>query len=144
MKKAIFTALCLGLTALSANVVSLPDMSQEMLTTLMEGKAPGTVVELPQGITLPMYIMVKGDFFSSSQVEAPPYQVTIEKTVFIKIEKGNFLFSSDLKEWKPMETFFTGSFGVSLNIINGTQQVSLFGELKERRDETLNLIYSTD
>ncbi len=140
MKKTIFAMLCLGLTTLSAHLVSLPDLSQEMLNTLSEG----TMIELPQGTTLPIYIGIKGDYFSTNQVDETPYQLTIEKTVYIKLEKDNFLFSSDLTEWIPMETFFTGSFGVVLGVVDGKQQISLLGELKERGNQTLNLIYSTD
>jgi len=144
MKKAIFTALVLGVTAVSAHVISLPDVGQEMLDALVKGNAPGTIIELPQGTTLPMNIFVKGDFITSSLVEGMPYQITIEKTVFVKLEKDNFFFSTDLEEWKPMESFFSGSFGVSLDIVEGIQQLSFFGELNERKAATVSLMYSTE
>jgi len=42
MKKAIFTALVLGVTAVSAHVISLPDVGQDILDALVSGNAPGT------------------------------------------------------------------------------------------------------
>ena len=144
MKKTIFTALVLGVTAVSAHVISLPDVSQEMMDALVKGNAPGTVIELPQGTTLPMNIFVKGDFFTLSLVDGTPYQITIEKTIFVKLEKDNFFFSTDLEEWKSMEAFFSGSFGVALGMVEGVQQLSFFGELNERRAATASLIYSTE
>lgn len=71
-------------------------------------------------------------FFSSKSDSEHPLHLTLEKTLYVRFEGDNLAFSSDLQDWKPIEEFFSGSFGTSLGVVDGKQEMSFFSEILER------------
>jgi len=63
MIKQILMTLCLGVGALSAEMITLTDVTQEMLEALLEHKISNVVIEFPKGAQLPLNFSVTGDFF---------------------------------------------------------------------------------
>ena len=112
-------------------VVALQDMNNEMLEGFFTGKIPGVVLECTEGLNLPFNLMLKGQYLVLDSADSAS-TIKILKKCFIKCEKNEVFFSSDLKSWKTFQDFFTGAIGVSVSVDQGTPTVCLNLELNER------------
>jgi|GEM_PF-5366121 hypothetical protein len=75
-------------------------------------EATSFVVKINPGDVLPLNFHISGGVL---KLENPPENGVIKalQPLYVKIEP-NFLFSTDKKEWKSFESFFTGEFGVAV------------------------------
>ncbi len=86
-------------------------------------KASEKVLELDEGATVPLVLSVKGDLLSFPGT-APKIQVQVQKKLFIKVLKKEYLFSRDQESWTTPEEFFRGMIGFAV----GHEEVGLLGE----------------
>ena len=72
----------------------------------------GFTVKIMPGDELPLSFQMSGDVLS---LETPPENGKIKalQPLYVKVEPS-FYFSTDKREWKPFESFFTGQLGVSI------------------------------
>jgi len=112
-------------------IVALEDVKSEMLERFFTGETPSVVLECTEGLSLPFNLRVKGQYLALDY-ENSTSAITIVKKCFIKCEENEFLFSTDLKSWKPFQEFFTGEIGVSVNVDEGLPTVCLNIEINQR------------
>ncbi|QVL56738.1 MAG: hypothetical protein KFB93_04965 [Simkaniaceae bacterium] len=74
--------------------------------------ATSFIVKVAPGDELPLNFRMSGDVLG---LENPPENGKIKalQPLYVKVEPS-FLFSTDKKEWKSFESFFTGQLGVSV------------------------------
>lgn len=115
------------------DVVASGDLTNETLEKFFSGKSPDIVIECSEGMNLPLKLCLEGDYFGLSKTDKPPYMLTVWKTCYIRHVENQFLFSPDLQNWKSFEGFFTGKFGVAVDVQAQGLEVSLGAELNERK-----------
>lgn len=94
----------------------------KMPEEIIKNWQPHWVIEIKQGIEMPMKINAQSDLFHIG-AESLVSNITFDKTFYIRFVEGDILFSNNLKIWKSFEKFFTGQ--VSASIFQDT--VSIFG-----------------
>ena len=107
--------LILSLIALTATTfanekeVSLQEIGQAFSELT---NATSFIVKVYPGDKLPLNFRMSGDVLS---LENPPENGKIKalQPLYVKVDP-NFYFSTDKKEWKSFESFFTGQLGVYL------------------------------
>ncbi len=112
-------------------VITLSELTKEMVEDFFAGKTSRFILECPQGAVLPFSLSLQGEFLSLSSDELPR-TVKVLKTCYIKCVDETFFFSADLQIWKDFHEFFTGMMGVSLNVNERTPTVGLNIELNQR------------
>lgn len=101
--------------------VRIENLTQETLESYLLGNQKHLVIECAEGVTLPVTFKIEGDFMNLEPVNGGSYELKITKTCFIKcVAKKQFLFSTDLQNWKGFREMFTGVFGIAVNS-NGPQ-----------------------
>jgi hypothetical protein len=127
MHKLIGGSLCLALAITSFSfasfdsdnsndqIISLSELTRENIEEFFLNKDSSFILECSKGTILPLHLSLESEFLSLGDVERP-YTVQVLKTCYIKCIDETFFFSSDLLNWKEFEKFFTGTFGVSLNL----------------------------
>lgn len=103
------------------------DVLTKDLESFMSGQKPTWALEWNEGLVLPVYIHVNGDFFvdipnpdldrqehhsdqkgDSDQEQTPTFYVHTTSHAYVRNLGGKFWFSDDLNEWLSFEEFFTG------------------------------------
>lgn len=110
MKALILSLLILSTVSFAAEKeVSLSEIGR-VFSEL--SNATSFIVKVNPGDELPLSFRMSGDVLG---LENLPENGTIKalQPLYIKVEPS-FLFSTDKKEWKPFESFFTGQLGVSI------------------------------
>lgn len=92
-------------------------------------EASSFVVKVKPGDTLPLNFAMSGDVL---RLENAPQNTAVKalQPMYVKIEP-NFLFSTDKKEWKSFESFFTGQLNASVGS-NGESSGEISLTLKKR------------
>ena len=81
-----------------------------------------------------MKMILLGEFLALESENTTPLNLKILKTCYIRCEeKENFLFSTDLQEWKEFSEFFTGRIGVSVKAENDRTIAGLELELNHQK-----------
>ncbi len=93
--------------------VDIREAKAEELLSIMEGKKENIALHFPSGIDLPLKPKIEGDFFELNSNEAD-LSLHIKRDFYVRVHQGDFLFSSDLKEWEALNQFVTGSITVGL------------------------------
>jgi hypothetical protein len=133
MKKVFLPSLCMAFAGISSalainqsmafsqqiysqdlQIMNILDMDQKITEELLNGKLPHLILECSEGTTLPLNILLSGQYLELESTELPPYTLKIVKTCYLKFIEEDVVFSSDLKEWKNFQQFFTGTIGLSL------------------------------
>ncbi len=110
-------------------VVRLQEMTREKLEAFFTGKTPEVALECPQGIDLPLNLLLKGDLELAS---CSPLNLKILNGCTIRCLGDDFLFSSDGQNWRSFHEFFTGVISFSLNTEGGRPEMDLSIELNRR------------
>lgn len=93
--------------AIADQIIPFTDFTEEEFTEFTNGKLPDVILECTKGTSLPLTLIVSGDFFQSEGTSSSGLQVI--KTCYVKCSKDEeFLFSADLETWKTFFDFFTG------------------------------------
>lgn len=117
----------------SDRIVSLVAFDEKMVQDFLEGKMADCAIECAEGSCIPLKMVVKGEFLSLDSGESAPLYLRILKTCYIRHEgKNNFLFSTDLQNWKEFSEFFTGELKASVSSQNGWPIAELELELNRR------------
>ncbi|MCP5504332.1 MAG: hypothetical protein H7A41_04175 [Chlamydiales bacterium] len=92
-------------------------------------EATSFIVKVSPGDELPLNFRMSGDVLS---LENPPENGKIKalQPLYVKVEPS-FYFSTDKKEWKSFESFFTGQLGVSLGS-NQSASGEIYLDLQKR------------
>ncbi len=93
--------------------VDIRDARAEELLNIMEGKLQNLAIHFPKGVNIPLKPKINGDFFDLVGDDAK-LMLEVKKDLYVRSYEGSLLFSSDLKEWKSLETFITGSISAEL------------------------------
>ncbi|MCB1107052.1 MAG: hypothetical protein KDK76_03035 [Chlamydiia bacterium] len=128
MKKFALTLITLS-TSLFAQEkeLSLSELS-EIGSTLSD--ITSLVIKINPGDTLPINFHLSGDVFEIEN-GGESKMVRAKEPLYIKLEP-QFLFSTDKKEWKPFESYFTGTASVSIGK-DGTSEGGISLDLNKRR-----------
>lgn len=131
MKLGLMALLLSGaLVAQEVRPISIFELSEQTLGEFMEGNLQEMVVYCPEGYVLPFQVTIKGEFLA---LETQPLYLKICKTCYARCAKGQGpLFSSDLKEWRTCDDFFTGEICTSMQSYNGKKVATLDIEINER------------
>ena len=145
MKNVKFLTCMLILTAgaelMAAPLLKMPEWSQNKIISISElddgfmehfskGEINDVIVECLQGTSIPLQVIVKGQFLSLESTSGSSLYFKVLKTCYVRCEKkNNFLFSSDLQTWKGFSDFFTGELKVSVEVENGEPILGLQLEL---------------
>lgn len=99
--------------------ISLSEIGEAFQTM---SEATSFVVKINPGDTLPLNFQLSGGVLG---FENPPQNGAIKalQPMYVKIEP-NFLFSTDKKEWKGFESFFTGQLKAAVGA-NGEISLNL-------------------
>lgn len=113
--------------------VDVRDAKAEELLNIIEGRVENLAIHFPQGSSLPLRANLNGDFFELSTGDNE-LSLLIKKDFYVRVDRGNFLLSSDLSDWTPMENFFTGMIYAGLIKDETTPAFALLeAEINERK-----------
>jgi hypothetical protein len=114
-------------------VVSLYDASQSSFDKIMEGKHPETVIEFPAKTALPIHFFLKGDLLNFVETTDNPGYIEVKQKFYARcVEKGEPVFSSNLKTWKSFAEFITGNISVDLNMKDGHPSIVVGSETNRK------------
>ncbi len=119
------------ITDTGCEVITLAELTKEMVEDFFTGKAPQVILECMQGSNLPFNLSLKGEFLAL-EAEDNPGALKVLKTCFIKSVGDTFFFSSDLHNWKDFQEFFTGAIEVTLNADEGTPIIGFNIDINQR------------
>jgi len=124
MKKQMLIMMALCIASLCANtqnlggsdrIIKIEELNQQKIDRFSQGKLGDHILECSEGTCLPLKMDLKGEFLALESSNAAPLYLKLLKTCYIRCEeKENFLFSTDLQNWKEFSEFFTGHMRVSL------------------------------
>lgn len=118
MKKLIYcllSCMCLvGMQGYAEGVVefTIEDLSPEVIEGLKKGNLDG-ILQIEKGETLPLMIAVEGDVVALSDETSSCVDFEFNRKMYMKFERGNFLFSEDKASWKSFDEQFKGMLRVS-------------------------------
>lgn len=117
----------------SRQMIRLSEVSDRVMQDFSEGRRTDVVVECLAGTNLPFRLAVEGEFLGLDANLTEPLYLKVLKTCYVRCEeRGHFLFSADLQDWREFSEFFTGEFKVSLEVEDGGPVASLQFELRQR------------
>lgn len=115
-------------------IISLSDLNDNVIEDFSNGNMD-CIVECREGTTLPFKLTLKGEFLALESAAISPLYLKILKTCYVRCDgKENFLFSTDLQNWKEFSEFFTGELTVAIETENGGPVAGLQLELNERKN----------
>ena len=110
-------------------VINLFDLDNINIQEFSQGKLNDYILEIPEGVTLPFKMTVKGDFLAVDSIS----ELKILKTCFIRCQgEAEYLFSSDMQTWKEFSEFFTGQLSVSVEVQDEMPVAGLELQLNQR------------
>lgn len=133
MKKTALCLLTLATLCLSAETqphVLLQDLTNEELSSMMQGEHPELTLELSKGSLLPIHFFLNGDLVELK--DAPSRTVELQQTFYAHVTKEGLWLSSDQLIWKPFLEFITGTLSVQLTI-RDRQPTIVFGSETYRK-----------
>lgn len=111
-------------------VISICDLSEQEIKELGIG-AP-IAVAFPAQTVLPISLFFQGDLLRLLEEGNEPLKIEIQKTFYVRILEEGPLFSLDLKEWKPLLEFTTGSISLTTQLYEGAPMLRFGTELSQR------------
>jgi hypothetical protein len=118
----------------SDQILNLEELNQKEIEGFSQGKLGEHILECSEGTYLPMNIILSGEFLALESANTAPLYLKVLKTCYIRCEeKENFLFSTDLQEWKEFSEFFTGRVNVSVKAEKDGTIAGLELELNQRK-----------
>lgn len=132
----MMTALVSGplLGATRDQILNLKELNQKEIEGFSQGKLNDHILECSEGTYLPLKMVLTGEFLAVESAAETPLYLKILKTCYIRCEeKENFLFSTDLEEWKEFSEFFTGRVNVSVKAQKDGTIAGLELELNQRK-----------
>lgn len=112
------------------------DIALNGLDAFVAGQKPQWIVEWNEGLTLPVYLNINGDFLihspnqddeNNTEPQQPAICVYTTGHAYVRCVDGKLLFSDDLTEWVSFKEFSTGE------ITAGVTDCSLHLNLTLRR-----------
>ncbi len=114
-------------------MIQLTDLNEQTIYDFTHGKMRDSIIECPKGSTLPLTIEIKGSFLELHSASESPLYLTLSQTCYVRCNaQEKFLFSSDLRSWKPFSEFFTGEIKASLERDSSGPLASLQIELNKK------------
>lgn len=137
MKTALSTLICLfGLLTSTSWCNEFPeytlsDIVQEDIKQCALGEWQG-IVRIDPGEKVPFTLSLAGSVLALRE-QPEPFIIEALQTVYIKVDKNTFTFSTDKATWKTFEEQFGGETGVSLGISDeGGPFGSIYAELNPK------------
>ncbi len=116
--------------------IDVQHLSEEALFEFMEGRLPSIAIEFPEKLQLPLEVFIDGDVVSLLGSGDTPGRIQFNRTIYLRNIQGSLYLSTDLKNWKPFESFVRGRLQVGLKIDEEKgPQLTLGAELYERQRE---------
>ncbi|MBM3207667.1 MAG: hypothetical protein FJZ57_03565 [Chlamydiae bacterium] len=114
-------------------IISMSELNNRLMESFCNGEIKDVIVECLQGTSIPLKVIVKGQFLALESTSGSSFYFKVLKTCYVRCEeKENYLFSSDLQTWKSFSDFFTGELKVSVEVEKGEPIVGLQLELDPR------------
>lgn len=111
-----------GNTSQDLRVISVYDLTDQLLKEIMKGEHPEIAVEFSAHSFLPISFFLKGDVATFIENDRNCQYIEIKQTFYGRcIKKDEPFFSSNLKDWKPLLEFITGNASVALSIQDGNE-----------------------
>jgi len=97
-------------------IIRLSDLNERVVQDFVQGNLGDFfVVECTEGAYLPLKLNLSGEFLSLIAESSSPIYIKVMKTCYIRSDgQMNFLFSTDLKNWKNFSEFFKGELNASV------------------------------
>ncbi len=109
---------------------AMDNMSVEQIEDYIKNKWDSNLVLLlKNGTKIPLNLFLKGDYLHLCKNKE---ELAVLKDVYIKLVKGEFLFSDDLQKWASFFSFFTGGLGVRVIKDEGYAKIELNAEMNRR------------
>ena len=119
------------LMAEPSQVMHFLAVTDQVLDDFSKGKTGDLVLEIPEGVSIPLGIALKGDVLALNLKQIPELRVL--RTCYIRCpEKGSFLFSKDLHEWASFFEFFSGHLNMGVRVNEGAPIVAVDLDLTQR------------
>lgn len=123
MKQIVSTILGASLLVVSAasateTIVPLHELTEEMLQNFVTGNVDtlADIIEIQKDAVVPLNLLVTGDLLALDGTESTALQLRALKTFYVRCVEGEFGFSTDLAEWRPLSNFVTGACQILLLI----------------------------
>ncbi len=142
MKRIIFASVMIMASTLAVfaseervelQIVSLSTLTSVEMESILTQALGNVVVEFPSGTILPVKFFLRGDLVTFVEQEKEIGQVKMEKTIYVRLIKEEFLFSLDLIEWKSLLDLVTGRVDVSLDIEETIPTITFGVEAGQRK-----------
>ena len=112
------------------HVVTLCELGEAAAADFFKGEL---AIECPAGALFPFHITLTGDFLALEPANCASLSLKILKTSYIRCTgPEDYLFSTDLINWKPCSEFFTGDIIASTAAENGKTKSFIEIKLNQR------------
>ena len=109
-------------------IVSVYQLTEQELNEAIQGQHPEMVVEFSAKTSLPIHFFLTGDLLHLLGNDGQFGSLEIQQTFYVRYAQEEFLFSTNLTDWKCFSEFTTGSASVSLNIQDGQPSIAIGAE----------------
>lgn len=113
-------------------VINICDLTDFDLIEIMQGNHPELAVEFLAKTSLPLSLFLRGDLINLVENDEGFKVVEIEQTFYVRCVEQEFIFSTNLIDWKPFFEFLTGNASVSLSIQDGKPSILVGVEANKR------------
>jgi hypothetical protein len=104
----------------ATQIISLTDLTEELINDFSQGNTPDMIVECRAGTYLPFTMSLTGEFVALEGADETSLYLKLLQTCYVRcLGEGNFLFSTDLQQWKSHSEFFTGRVEVHVSLQDG-------------------------
>jgi hypothetical protein len=104
------------MAAVPRDIVNVVDANEELFRNFTAGNDQ-LIVECGEGAELPFKMSIKGNCLQLDSSQQSAVSLKVLQTCYVRCVKENelqFLFSSDLEQWKSFSDFFTGELKLTV------------------------------
>lgn len=114
-------------------VIQIQHLNEDMMKKIMEGERQDIAIECTSGTSIPVFPFLKGGLINLEPVNYNAFSINVLKTLYLKSNGKEILFSHNLTEWKSFFEFITGNATVSLEVKEGQVSACIGAELNARQ-----------
>lgn len=96
-------------------VFNVKNLTEEMVLAFVSGEVKNIILEIPEGLQLPLKFSLTGNLVNIQPPERDPVCFCIQQTTYIAIVDEGPLFSVDLDVWYSPSDFFSGNIDFTLD-----------------------------
>lgn len=113
-------------------ILNVNTLSENELNELMNGKHPEIALAFESQTKFPLTFFLNGELLKLIEAPANNTELIIMQPFYIRNIHQEWLFSSNLQDWKPLLEYINGNIFLGFNIENNRSSISIGAEVNKR------------